>query len=241
VLASAIGMIRSHCLVGTRLRRGHGTRVIAHGVVHHDCLLSHFQRLCVSDIRPAELMHSNQSERDKEHCANAQEKVGSNSRHRFSLGFALAADMTGSVIRGRLPACRSVRRNRASSVSMSVTMSVKHGRHRWTLTDKCGQQPSKLKEINRTLAGLERTTDQKVGGSNPSGRTKEKSPLVGLFSFVFSVFENPVRVRWAPTAEQSSALLVAGGTLRARDPPGIRDLGSVGPSEISRSRELRRA
>jgi hypothetical protein len=68
---------------------------------------------------------------------------------------------------------------------MSVNMSVIYMEYLGTSRHTKRQNLSKLNEFNRTLEGLIRTTDQKVGGSNPSGRTNQ-DPLWWVF-FVAAV------------------------------------------------------
>ena len=53
---------------------------------------------------------------------------------------------------------------------MSVKMSVKFSEYGGILRDARAQNLYKIEEINLVLASRKRSTDQKVGGSNPSGR-----------------------------------------------------------------------
>ena len=71
------------------------------------------------------------------------------------------------------------------------------------------------------LSWIERlATDQKVGGSNPSGYAKKEAPhhkVRRLFFGIFKRDENPVRLSDTPMAQAKSAALLVSGTSAASE------------------------
>jgi hypothetical protein len=62
----------------------------------------------------------------------------------------------------------------AVTTEMSANMSVETVERPDTSGVTRAQNPYKLSEITQALTGPKVTTDQKVGGSNPSGRTSQR-------------------------------------------------------------------